>query len=521
MAIGGVKRHCTRGACPPPDVRDRAYGTSGALDARWIRYRPFPRLRSITAALRMPDTDHRPLPARVAPPGAPLGSWGLLRAVLRNPLEAVPAAAYEEPLARQTLFGRERVFVSDPDLVERVLVAEADAFAKGEVIRRALGPALGDAILTADGERWRWQRRAAAPIFRHERVLGFLPAMLAAAERRRDQWLALPPGASVELGGEMMRTTFDVIVGTMLSGHGDGAAGLDVDRVEREITEYLGSTGWAILLALLKAPHWTPHPGRARAARARDYLRGELLRLVAERRRGDGARGGASAQREDLVDLLLRATDPETGRSMGDRDVADNLLTFITAGHETTALALTWAFYLLALHPEAEAAVVEEVERVTGGAALRPEHVGALAYTRQVLQEAMRLYPPAPLIARAAARDLELGGVAVARSTPVYVPVYAVHRHRALWPDPDRFDPERFRPEAARARHRYAFLPFGAGPRVCIGMSFAMAEAAAILATLLRAVRPALPAGPEPGLRLRVTLRPAAGMPMRPRRRAA
>jgi cytochrome P450 len=111
--------------------------------------------------------------------------------------------------------------------------------------------------------------------------------------------------------------------------------------------------------------------------------------------------------------------------------------------------------------------------------------------------------------------------VAVARSTPVYVPVYAVHRHRALWPDPDRFDPERFRPEAARARHRCAFLPFGAGPRVCIGMSFAMAEAAAILATLLRAVRPALPAGPEPGLRLRVTLRPAAGMPMRPRRRAA
>jgi cytochrome P450 len=300
----------------------------------------------------------------------------------------------------------------------------------------------------------------------------------------------------------------------MLSGRGDGG-GLDVDRIEREIAEYLGSTGWAIALALLRAPGWTPHPGRARAARARDYLRGELLRLVAEHRRG-GGRGRAA--REDLADLLLQATDPETGRSMGDQDVADNLLTFITAGHETTALALTWTFYLLALHPEA--GVVAEVARVTGGAPLGPEHVGALAYTRQVLQEAMRLYPPAPLIARSAARDLRLGGIAVARGTPVYVPVYAVHRHRTLWPDPDRFDPRRFRPEAVEARHRYAYLPFGAGPRICIGMAFALAEAAAVLATLLRSVRLALPPGGHaPGLRLRITLRPAAGMPMLPRRR--
>src|SRR3712207_7141176 len=141
MAMGGVKRHCMRGACPPADARGRAYGRSGAADTRWIRYRPFPRLRSITAALRMPDTDHRPLPERVVPPGAPLGSWGLLRAVLRNPLEAVPAAAYEEPIARQALFGRERVFVSDPDLGARVLVGEGDAFVKGEVTRRAPRPA--------------------------------------------------------------------------------------------------------------------------------------------------------------------------------------------------------------------------------------------------------------------------------------------------------------------------------------------------------------------------------------------
>jgi cytochrome P450 len=199
---------------------------------------------------------------------------------------------------------------------------------------------------------------------------------------------------------------------------------------------------------------------------------------------------------------------------MSDQELADNLLTFITAGHETTALALTWTFYLLDLYPEIAARVLDEIREVTRGGPLRSEHVSALAYTRQVLQEAMRLYPPAPLIVRDAEQDVVVGGERVAAGTSVFLPVYAIHRHTALWPDPDRFDPERFGAEASRARHRYAYLPFGAGPRICIGMGFALLEGAAILATLLPAMRLAATEG-DPTLKLRITLRPGAGLPMR------
>jgi len=206
---------------------------------------------------------------------------------------------------------------------------------------------------------------------------------------------------------------------------------------------------------------------------------------------------------------------------MDDRAIADNLLTFITAGHETTALALCWSLYLLATHPEAEARVLREIAAVTGGAPLAPEHVPKLGYTRQVIQEALRLYPPAPIVARTAQRDLQLGGVAVRAGTPVYIPVYSVHRHRTLWEDPDRFDPDRFAPDRVKGRHRYSFLPFGAGPRICIGASFATLEAVAILATLLPAFRLTPAEGYRPELLMRITLRPSPAMRMLPSPRAA
>ena len=327
--------------------------------------------------------------------------------------------------------------------------------------------------------------------------------MLRAAGRTRERWIGAQ-GTELDVAREMMRTTFDIIVETMLSGRG----GIDVDRVERGITDYLESTSWVIALTLVRAPAWLPYPGRRRAEAARDELRAELLRLVQDRRR-------AGERSEDLITLLLEARDPETGQTMDDRDIADNLLTFITAGHETTALALAWTFYLLSLHPEAEARTLREIEAVTGGGPLEAAHLDRLVYTRQVLQESMRLYPPAPVVVRAATRDVRIGDALVRTGSPVYVPVYAVHRHEALWDAPDRFDPDRFTPDRVKSRHRYAYLPFGAGPRVCIGMSFAMLEAVAILAMLLPAMRLQLRPGYEPELKLRITLRPAGGMPMR------
>ncbi|MYZ46741.1 cytochrome P450 [Propylenella binzhouense] len=446
-------------------------------------------------------------PVKLAHPKAPLSRAALLRTLVRNPLEVWPEAAFDQAIGSERLFGRQTVSVFDPDLIRTVLVDEADAFRKGEVVLRTLGPALGNGILTSDGADWRRQRRTAAPIFRHERILGFVPAMIAAAERTAARWRAFPDGTVVDVADAMMRTTFDVVVETMLSGAGD----IDVSGFSRAITDYLDPIGWQAAFSLLGAPRWMPHPGSRRAAAARRYLRAELGRVIAERRR-------SPVPRDDLIELLLAACDGDTGRRMGDEELADNLLTFVTAGHETTALALTWSLYLLGGSPATEARVRQEIHaEMPPGAAVTPAAVERLPFTRQVILEAMRLYPPAPLIVRKAVRPVRIGPVAVEEGARVQVPVYVVHRHRALWAAPDRFDPGRFAPEAAKARHRYAYLPFGAGPRICIGMGFALLEATAILAVLLRTARLEPLPGHAPYPVLKITLRPRGGLPMRVR----
>jgi cytochrome P450 len=352
-------------------------------------------------------------------------------------------------------------------------------------------------MLTADGTQWRWQRQSAAPIFRHERLLAFLPAMLRGAAETRDRWLALGAEAQIDIGHEMMHTTFDIIVETMLSGRGN----IDVAKTEQAITDYLSSTGWVFALSLLNLPQWLPYPGKARTLAAGRYLRKSVMHIAASRRAAPGKSG-------DLIDLLLSTADPETGRTMTDDEITDNLLTFIAAGHETTALGLAWTFDLLSRHPECEVRAVAEIERVTSGGPLMPEHIGQLTYVRQVFQEGMRLYPPVPIIARIAARPFTLANRPVPVGSMVYVPIYALHRHTALWERPEVFDPDRFAPEVAKQRHRYAYMPFGAGPRICIGSAFAMMEGVAILATLLRTTRLQSVADTPPKPRMRLTLRP-------------
>ena len=433
----------------------------------------------------------------------------VLSAIVRNPLDALPPEIFREPLVYSRIAGSRRIMLADPALIHEALVRNADVLVKGEDVQRILGPALGEGLLTADGAHWRWQRQSVAPAFRHEKLLGLLPAMIAAAEATRDRWLA--PGAKpvVDIGHEMMHTTLD-IVETMMSGPG----GIDVARVEQGITDYLHPTGWVFALSLLKAPEWIPYPGRRKAVAAAAYLRSAITAMIAERRRSGEAR-------EDLVSLLLAASDPETGRTMTDAEIADNLLTFVTAGHETTALGLAWTFHLLSAHPEHEAKVLAEIDEVTGGSPVEPEHIAKLAYTRQVFSEAMRLYPPAPMITRTAAQDFRLAGFTVPEGTIIVVPIYAVHHHTKLWEDPERFDPDRFAPEQAKTRHRYAYMPFGAGPRICIGSAFATMEAVAILAVLLQAVRLRHATGEAPKPTMKVTLRPKRELCMRVERRVS
>jgi cytochrome P450 len=391
-----------------------------------------------------------------------------------------------------------------PDLIRQVLVDETDNFPKGDIARRTLGPAFGETILTAEGSRWRWQRRAVAPIFRQERIRNFLPAMIAAAERTRDRWLTYPSGVEIDVASEMMRTTFDIIVNTLLPMR----PSIDYNRMQQSFTDYLESFSWMVALGMMRAPRWLPFPGIHVARRGRDYVHRSLDFLIAEEKRNPG-------NGNDLLSQLASATDPETTQLMHDTDVRYNLLSFIAAGHETTAIALTWTFYLLSLRPEVEERVKREIAGVTKGSPLLPEQVEMLTYTLQVIQEAMRLYPPVPLIGRAARQGVRVGNEDIRAGAAVYVPVYAVHRHEAYWRKPDEFDPSRFEPQAAKTLNRYTYLPFGAGPRVCIGQTFAQLEAIAILATLLNSFQLRLRSGYIPEPRYQVTLRPRGGMPMR------
>lgn len=428
----------------------------------------------------------------------------ILRKVVRNPLEAWPPAVYTDPLVRSRFLGQTTLFVTGPDYIQQVLVDDADSFVKAEQMRRALEPALGQAILTSEGARWRLQRRTAAPVFRPANVSGFIPTMIDAALNTERRWSCLPQGTEIDVAHEMMGVTFDIILDTMLSGRG----ATDVARVERSMNDMLESTSWTLALSALRAPAWTPFPGKRKADRGSTYLRGMVRDRVVQRRR-------TGERHDDLLSLMLDATDPETGAALNEGDIADNILTFIAAGHETTALALTWTFFLLSRHPAIEQKVLAEIVAVTGGQQLAPDQIPSLTYTRMVIQEAMRIYPPAPVVVRQSTRNIVIGGESISPADTVILPIYAVHHHKLLWDEPERFDPERFAPDVVKARHRYSYLPFGAGPRICIGMGFALLEAAAILAVLLPASKLETAPGFKPTPKLRVTMRPAEGMPMR------
>lgn len=428
----------------------------------------------------------------------------LMRAMLRNPLDSLPPETFTAPMVRSKALGRDVVHVMAPELVQAALTGAAEHLDKGDAVRRPLGAALGEGLLTAEGDDWRWQRRAIAPVFRANGLERFLPAMITSAEATRDRLLALPPDSVVTINHEMMRLTFDIIVETMLS----GTEGFDASEVEAEVTEYLRLTRWSSLAALAGAPEWAPYPGKRRSAALAGTLRRRVEARVA-RRRAEGT------TRNDLIDLLLRAADPQTGRRMTDAEIGDNLLTFLTAGHETTALGLAWTLDLLGRHPEITARVRTEIAQVTQGASLTSMHISALHYTRQVFQEALRLYPPASIIPRRVNHRFELGGDVLTPGTLLLVPIYAIHRHEALWDAPHVFDPERFQPEQAASRHRYAYMPFGAGPRICIGSGFAMLEAVAILAVLLRDLN-FIGINPQPPAPcLNITLRPMQPLTMK------
>jgi cytochrome P450 len=452
-----------------------------------------------------------PIPA-YRPPKVPVGPdkpslLRYLRTVVDNPVAGIPAAAYREPIALRVLPVATMAFVTGPDLVEEILVGRAADFPKSRVDDRLLRPAVGDSLLTAEGEDWRWKRRLIAPYFSPAALARSVPDMIAPFCILAADWRSRGPGEPIDVAPAMTSATFQVIGRTLFS-PGDAAdAGDEVDFavLSAALDAYLEPSSWVIGLASLNVPAWVPHPGRGRMIRARDRMRSVVGALVSARRRS-----GVAA--DDICGDLMRARDPETGRTLSDRDMVDTLLTLIAAGHETSAKALTWALFCLAQQPELQADLAAEVARVVGGRPVEAADLPALTTIEAFLRETMRLFPPVPLVTRRTTRPETLAGHTLKPGTIVFIPIYAIHRHQGLWPDPDRFDHTRFAADNARKIPRTVYMPFGAGPRVCVGATFAMMEMVAALATLLQHVRFATVERTRCEPVHRITLRPKGGM---------
>src|SRR5882672_6022364 len=460
--------------------------------------------REQTAASDSSCAASRPRPAAPLPHSGRLGLVATIRALRTNPITAFPEEAYQAPILEVGRL-RKLVLVNDPDEIEHVLVGNAANYRKSLQQQRRLRPALGDGLLTAEGAESHGARRIAAPLFNPGAVALLAEDMLEAAAVMRDRWLdRFQPERPIDLAAEFQRLTYEIVSRTVFS----GALDQDRARVHANMAIYFDTFGRIDLASLFNLPAWVPTQAALRARPALAVFRSIVDRIVAQR--------VADPEREasDLLDRLMRSPVPPTGKVMTPVAVADNVLTFLAAGHETTGNALAWILYLLALFPDTEAAVAEELVSIVGE---RPSGLDAfdkLVFTRAVVNEALRLYPPAPFMGREALDSDDLAGLRIEKGTQVLISPWIVHRHRRLWDDPDAFRPERFMPPSDRDIPRGAFIPFGLGPRICIGRGFAIQEMLVVLATILPVFRFRL-ADPQSVVpQARITLRPAGGMPM-------
>jgi cytochrome P450 len=395
--------------------------------------------------------------------------------------------------------GKRWHMVMDPPAIREMLLDRLDDYPKSVVTKNLLKPAIGESLFIAEGAHWRWQRRAAAPVFSHRNVMNLSPIMTAAAERAAQRIADAGPRA-VNMLDEMVTTTFDVIGDVTFSG-GDT---FDRDKVHGAIDDYIAEAGKISLFDVLGFPDWVPRPGRIMSGAALKEMKA-LADNAIEARAKRGHEGVP-----DLLDLLLEGVDPKTKRTMSTGELRDNLLTFIVAGHETTALTLAWSMYLVGFDQEVQNRARAEAQSVLQGRACTGDDVENLPYIRMIIDEALRMYPAAGIISRTAQKKDTLGGREILPGDTVMIPIYALGRHHQLWDAPDSFRPERFADR--KAIDRYAYLPFGDGPRICIGASFALQEAVIILATMLSRFKFTPVPGKDPEPVMILTLRPQGGV---------
>jgi cytochrome P450 len=404
-----------------------------------------------------------------------------------------------------TAFFRMGVFpvlsIANPAHIETILVERADAFEKG-LAYRFLRAILGNGLVTASNAVQRRQRKLVAPALAHRRVVAYAEAMVELAEAAQARWTK---GGIIDVHQEMMQLTQIIVAKTLL--HADVLPeSAELSQAMTVANEWAGHE----IAQLIAIPKFVPTPRNLKLAKAIRRLDSTIYRLIGERR--------ASGDQGDILSMLLLAKEEGGGEGMSDRQVRDEALTIFVAGHETTANAMTWTFYLLSRHPEVAGKLRAEVAQALGGRSPTYQDLGRMPYTLQVLKESMRLYPPVYAISRRAVRDVPVDDFVVKRGTILFINIYAMHRSPEIYPEPERFDPARFTPEIEKQRPRNAYLPFGVGPRNCIGAAFAMMEGHLLLATLAQRVNFELVPGQTIVEEPLVTLRPKTGIRMVVRR---
>ena len=462
-----------------------------------------------------------------------------IASLARSPLDGYVrlAARYGDTVAVPYAPGHYFYLLSRPEHAEHVLAANQDNYVKA-VTYRPLRALVGDGLLTSEGERWRQHRRLVQPVFSRRHVTSFGPVMTESARRMIARWDSLPDGSLINVSGQMSALALDIV--------GRALFGSDLSGETAMMARAMDAGQRVAVAASFLPVSWGPASTRALQAVARrvghtsEGVEGPVGRIVSQRRAAarpgpsaDPVSGSAGAAPGDLLDLLLAARAPD-GSPLTDTEIADEVATFLLAGHETTANTLSWSLALLSAYPSARQQLEAEVDSVLGDRDPDAGDAAKLPWTRAVVAETMRLYPPAWTIERNALADDEVGGVRIPAGGLVATPPYLVHRHPEFWPDPAGFDPHRFLPDraapglpgpddgdqAGHPRHRYAYIPFGGGRRACIGASFAELETALVLAAVARRYRLELTVRGIPVPSANITLRPGRRLPMRLIRRS-
>ncbi|MCF3642324.1 cytochrome P450 [Rhizobium sp. TRM95111] len=449
-------------------------------------------------------------PPAPVPRTVPPSKLEIIRTVFRNPLELWGEPSYTLPWIMTSFFGERTLIVNDPGLIKHVLVDNAANYKMAVVRQLVLRPILRDGLLTAEGAVWKRSRKAVAPIFTPRHARGFARQMLAQSQRYAGKYDGAD-GQVFDIGNDMTELAFAILSDTLFSGEIVSSSGHFADDVD----ELLHRMGRVDPMDLLRAPPWVPRLTRFGGRKVMEKFR-RIVRDTMELRLSR-MKDGADAAPGDFLTLLLKQMGPD-GLTM--EEVEDNILTFIGAGHETTARALAWTLYCVAGSPHIRDAMEAEIDAVLATGADPVEWLDRMPHTRAAFEEALRLYPPAPSINRAAIADdswtNEAGEtVEIPKDVTILIMPWTLHRHQLYWEKPRAFMPERFLPENRDRIHRFQFLPFGAGPRICIGATFAMQEAVIALAVLMQRYRFDVTGETAPWPVQRLTTQPSNGLPMR------